>query len=84
MKCSIGNKIGGVFCLVLAALVVVGVVSRDSTAKLIDPANWVAHAHRAVTGFDEVPSTLKDAETGSIRSAIGAGWPVPPDNRYGA
>jgi CHASE3 domain sensor protein len=83
MKCSIGNKIGGVFCLVLAALVV-GVVSRDGTARLIDSAKWVAHAHRVVTRFDEVRSTLKDAETGSIRSAIGAGRPMPPDNRYGA
>jgi CHASE3 domain sensor protein len=104
MKWSTGNKIGSAFCLVLPVLLVMGMVSRDSTAKLIDFAEWV-HAHQVVTGLDDVPSTLKDAETGqqdhvvtrearyiepdrgaspSLRSAIGAGWPTPPDNRHGA
>jgi hypothetical protein len=54
MKWSMGNKIGSAFCLVLAALLIIGVVTRDSPAKLIDS-----------------------------RSAIGAGWPTPPDNRHG-
>ncbi len=36
MKWSIGNKIASAFGLALAALVAVGLVSHDSTAKLID------------------------------------------------
>jgi hypothetical protein len=55
MKWSIGNKISSAFGLALAALLVIGVVSRDSPAKLINS-----------------------------RSAIGAGWPTPPDHRHGA
>jgi hypothetical protein len=55
MKWSIGNKIASTFDLALVGLLVIGVVTRDSPAKLIN-----------------------------FRSAIGAGWPTPPDHRHGA
>jgi methyl-accepting chemotaxis protein len=64
MKWSIGNKIASAFGLALAALLAVGVVSHDSTAKLIDSSEWVTHSHQVVTGLDELLSALKDAETG--------------------
>src|SRR5271155_3028064 len=64
MKWSIGSKIGGGFGLALAALMVVGAVSYDSTAKLIDSAAWVRHTNEVLKGLDEVLSGIKDAETG--------------------
>jgi methyl-accepting chemotaxis protein len=64
MKWSIGRKIASAFGVALAMLLVVGVVSHDSTAKLIDSAEWVRHSHQVVTGLDEFLSAMKDAETG--------------------
>jgi methyl-accepting chemotaxis protein len=64
MKWSIGRKIGSGFGLALAALMVVGAVSFNSTAKLIDSAEWVRHTHEVLNGLDEVLSAFKDAETG--------------------
>jgi methyl-accepting chemotaxis protein len=64
MKWSIGSKIGSGFGLALAALMVVGAVSFNSTAKLIDSAEWVRHTHEVINGLDEVVSAVKDAETG--------------------
>ncbi|HUY14647.1 MAG TPA: CHASE3 domain-containing protein [Terriglobia bacterium] len=64
MRWSIGRKIGSGFALALAALIVVGAVSYDSTTKLIDSADWVAHTHQVLDGLNALLSTLKDAETG--------------------
>jgi methyl-accepting chemotaxis protein len=64
MRWSIGRKIASAFGVALAMLLVVGVVSHDSTAKLIDSAEWVRHSHQVVTGLDEFLSAMKDAETG--------------------
>ncbi len=64
MKWSIGSKIASAFGLALAVLVVVGVVSRDSTNKLIVSAEWVRHTHQVLASLDQFLSALKDAETG--------------------
>jgi methyl-accepting chemotaxis protein len=64
MKWSIGSKIGSGFGLALAALMVVGAVSYNSTAKLIDSAEWVGHTHEVLNGLDDLLSLMKDAETG--------------------
>jgi methyl-accepting chemotaxis protein len=64
MKWSIGSKIGSGFGLALAALMMVGAVSYDSTSKLIDSTEWVRHTHEVLTGLDEALSAFKDAETG--------------------
>jgi len=64
MKWSIGSKIGSSFGLALVALMVVGAVSYNSTAKLIDSAEWVGHTHEVLNGLDDLLSGMKDAETG--------------------
>jgi CHASE3 domain sensor protein len=79
MKWSIGNKIASAFGLALAALLVVGAVSHDSTAKLIDSAEWVTHSHQVVTALEPLVAS-KFAE---LRSTIGAGRPTPPDSGHG-
>ncbi len=64
MKWSIGSKIGSGFGLALVALMVVGAVSYNSTAKLIDSAEWVGHTHEVLNELDDLLSGMKDAETG--------------------
>ncbi len=64
MRWSIGSKIGSGFGLALVALMVVGAVSYNSTAKLIDSAKWVGHTHEVLNGLDDLLSGMKDAETG--------------------
>jgi CHASE3 domain sensor protein len=49
MRWSIGRKIASAFGLAVALLLVVGAVSRDSTAKLIDSSDWVQHTHQVLT-----------------------------------
>jgi methyl-accepting chemotaxis protein len=64
MKWSIGSKIGSGFGLALVALTLVGGVSYNSTAKLIESADWVGHTHDVLNGLDDLLSGMKDAETG--------------------
>jgi methyl-accepting chemotaxis protein len=64
MKWSIGNKIASGFGLALAVLLVIGAVSFNSTAKLIDSAEWVGHTHEVLNGLADLLSGMKDAETG--------------------
>jgi len=64
MRWSIGKKIGSGFGLALVVLTIVGGVSYDSTAKLIDSAEWVRHTHEVLNELDNVLSAFKDAETG--------------------
>jgi hypothetical protein len=64
MKWSIGSKIGSGFGLALVALMIVGAVSYNSTAKLIDSAEWVGHTHEVLNALDDLLSGIKDAETG--------------------
>ena len=64
MRWSIGRKIASAFGVALAMLIIVGAVSHDSTAKLVDSAAWVRHTHQVLAGLDEFVSAFKDAETG--------------------
>jgi methyl-accepting chemotaxis protein len=76
MRWSIGSKIGSGFGLALVALMVVGAVSFNSTAKLIDSADWVRHTHEVLGGLDDVLSGMKDAETGQ------RGYVITGETRY--
>src|SRR5579863_7613158 len=73
---SIGNKIAASFGLALAALIIVGSVSYDSTSRLIDSANWVTHTHQVLNGLDELLGIMKDAETGQ------RGYLITGEERY--
>ncbi|HEV2176742.1 MAG TPA: CHASE3 domain-containing protein [Terriglobia bacterium] len=76
MKWTIGSKIGSSFALALAVLIVVGAVSYDSTAKLIESADWVSHTQRVLSGLDDLISTLENAETGQ------RGYVITGEERY--
>lgn len=64
MKLSIGVKILLGFGLTLVILVVIGVMSYRSTAKLIDNADWVVHTHRVLESLENVIAQVTNAETG--------------------
>lgn len=64
MRWTIGTKIGSGFAFVLTALLIVSVVSYDSTTKLIESVEWVRHTHEVLNRLGEMLSVLKDAETG--------------------
>ena len=76
MRWSIGGKIASAFAVALVMLLIVGVVSHDSTAKLVDSAEWVRHSHQVVMGLDEFLSAMKDAETGQ------RGYVITGETRY--
>ncbi len=76
MRWSIGKKIGSGFGLALAVLMIVGVVSYNSTTKLIDSADWVRHTHEVLNGLDTMLSEMKDAETGQ------RGYVITGEERY--
>lgn len=63
MKWSIGKKIGSVFGTALVVLLVLGLVSYNSTAKLIESSEWVRHTHEVLDDINEVFSGMTDAET---------------------
>src|SRR5712691_6658581 len=64
MRLSIGAKIASGFGLALSILITIGVVSFNSTTKLIDSSDWVSHTHSALNQLDGLVSSMKDAETG--------------------
>jgi CHASE3 domain sensor protein len=68
---TIGTRILGGLGLTLAIVVVMGVCSYRSTAKLdeagrfvIETNRWVAHTYAVLAQLEEVLSLMKDAETG--------------------
>lgn len=64
MRWTIGSKIGGGFAVALAALMVIGVVSYGTTAKLVDSLDWLTHTHRVLDQLEALLSTMDNAETG--------------------
>ena len=64
MRLSIGAKIASGFGLALSILITIGVVSYNSTTKLIDSSDWVTHTHSVLNQLGALLSSMKDAETG--------------------
>jgi CHASE3 domain sensor protein len=64
MRWSIGLKIGGTFALILFVLITIGVLSYDSTAKLIDSEAWVDHTYMVIGEMNDMLVALRGAETG--------------------
>ncbi len=65
MKVSVGTKIGGGFALSLAFLSIIGAVSFQSVAKLIETAALVAHTDEVRFEITSLLSQLQDIETGA-------------------
>ena len=63
MKWTVGTKIGGGFGMALVILVIVGIVTYQSTTGLIRNADLVSHSHVVLSNLDDVLSALKDSET---------------------
>jgi len=64
LKTSIGGKIWAAFISILLVMLVVGVTSYQSTAKLTETAAWVTRTYQVRALLADLQSTLKDAETG--------------------
>jgi diguanylate cyclase (GGDEF)-like protein/PAS domain S-box-containing protein len=64
MRWTVEKKIVTGFGLMLAALIVVGVVSYRNTRQLLRDSNRVAHSHDILDELNGTLSTMKDAETG--------------------
>jgi methyl-accepting chemotaxis protein len=64
MKWTVGVKIAAGFALVLLVFVVVGIVSYQSTSRLIEASDWTKHTYEVMGELDETLSSLQDIETG--------------------
>ena len=64
MRWSVGTKIGMGYGLALIILIIIGVVSYQSTTKLIETADKVAHSHKVLENLEQVLSLLKDVVAG--------------------
>ena len=64
MNWTVGMKIIAGFAIALAIIVIIGVVSYNSTTKLIETADSVAHSHSVLTKLEEVFSMMKDVHRG--------------------
>jgi len=76
MKFSIGPKLWAALASIMLVIVVVGITSYQSTIKLSETAQWVAHTHKVLTSLSELLSTLQDAETGQ------RGYLISGEERY--
>src|SRR5437867_3141529 len=61
---TIGRKIAGGLGVMLGILVVIGLLSYWSTARLIATSKQVTDTHEVLTALEELLSLMKDAETG--------------------
>jgi methyl-accepting chemotaxis protein len=64
MKWSVGTKIAAGFGLALIVFVIVGVISYQSTAQLIDASDLTEHTYEVMSQLDQTLSSLQDVETG--------------------
>jgi len=70
MHWSAAKKVVVGFGLAVALLVVVAVVSYQTTRQFIETGRWVTHTHQVLAELEAVLSTMKDAETGQRRYLI--------------
>jgi len=70
MKWTIGTKIGGGFGLVLAILLILGVVTYQSTTGLIDSANARRRTYDVLAQMTEILSLMKDVHGGQRGYAL--------------
>lgn len=61
---NVGTKIGCGLGLAVAALILAGIASYRTTARLIETSHWVEHTHHVLGELERVLGALRDAETG--------------------
>jgi methyl-accepting chemotaxis protein len=66
----IGARIGTGFSIPLFMVLVIGISSYISTAKLSSASQWVGHTHEVVANTETILASLTDAETGARGFAL--------------
>ena len=64
MKWTVGAKIGSGFALALLILLIIGTVAYQSSKKLVETSERVAHTHEVMDNLTALLNSLTDAETG--------------------
>jgi methyl-accepting chemotaxis protein len=64
MKWTVGARIGAGFTLVSGILLLVGIISYRSTAKMTETTDWVTHTYKVLEKLDGMMQGFVDAETG--------------------
>ncbi len=64
MKLSLEKTITVGFGLALLILIVIGIVSYQSTNQLVESAGWVAHTNQVLEGLDDLLARITEAESG--------------------
>ncbi|HEU5124411.1 MAG TPA: CHASE3 domain-containing protein [Verrucomicrobiae bacterium] len=72
MKWNVGTKIGVGFGLALIIFLIVGIVSYQSTIRLVEASNLRKHTYDVASGLDDLLLLLEDVEIGQ-RSYVLAG-----------
>lgn len=76
MNISVGFKIGSGFALALGVLLLLGVVSYQTTTQLNQSNGWVKHTYEVLLTLEKVLSLLQDSETGQ------RGYLITGERRY--
>ena len=76
MKWSVGTRIGAGYALALVVLVIIGVVSYQSTSRLIEAAQMRSRTYQVLQNLEGLISAMTDAETGQ------RGYIIVGDDRY--
>lgn len=76
LRWSVGTKIAAGYILALFFVVAVGVISFQSTVKLVATSQWKTHTHQVLGALKAVVSGMQDAETGQ------RGYLLTGDDRY--
>src|SRR4051812_12207830 len=70
---TVGTKIILGFAVALAALAALGLLTHQSTTRLVAAGQAVTHTHEVLTDLEAVLSLMKDAETGQRGYLLTAG-----------
>jgi PAS domain S-box-containing protein len=65
MKYSLGQRIGSGFAAALLMLSVIGIVSYNSTTRLLANTDWVVHTHQVLENLQSLQTSVSDAQTGA-------------------
>ena len=64
LKWNVGTKIAAGYVLALCFVLIIGIISFQSTEKLSETAHWKTHTHQVLGALKKLISGMQDAETG--------------------
>jgi len=67
---KLGRVVTCGFGSVFVVMIVIGIVSKLTTNKLVESNGWISHTYQVQKSMEDISKLLTDAETGQLISVV--------------